>query len=392
MISPTRWAALVILVAVMTAAVRSAPAQSVSRPERVRNAGNLVVAVGGDVLPESNWSAPVDAARLLSSMRVEFARADLVFVNLEEPITSSDAVTSGKNAEEVKAEIDYVLHARNGSIPVMIKRSGVGLVGLANNHMMDYAEPGLLETLGAFRSAELPVVGAGLKREAEGPYIFAKKGRRVAFLAFSDVVPPRSRATSHRQGIASSKNTRDLIGAIRRARQQADFVVLMIHWGGQGSHLITPRQRQLAQIVAQAGCDAVVGMHPHVLQGIEYVGSTPVFYSIGNFAFPAGRADHRESLLVKLVLSGNRLDRVELVPIEVSRAGAPRSAKKLRREEILDHLDTYCEMFNTTVRSGKLERAAEREALVYDSPERARRTVEKPAPKSDSDARRALLE
>ena len=95
---------------------------------------------------------------------------------------------------------------------------------------------------------------------------------------------------------------------------------------------------------------------------------------------------------MKLVLSGNRLDRVELVPIEVSWAGAPRAAKKLRREEILDHLDTYCEMFNTTVRSGKLERAAEREALVYDSPERSRRTVEKPAPKSDSDARRALLE
>ena len=172
-------------------------------------AGNLLVAVGGDVLPESNWSAPVDAGRLLSSMRVEFARADLVFVNLEEPITSSDAVTSGKNAEEVKAEIDYVLHARNGSIPVMIKRSGVGLVGLANNHMMDYAEPGLQETLGAFRSAELPVVGAGLKREAEQPYIFAKKGRRVAFLAFS--------AGLHTQGESFPWNLAAIAAAVNLA-------------------------------------------------------------------------------------------------------------------------------------------------------------------------------
>jgi hypothetical protein len=53
---------------------------------------------------------------------------------------------------------------------------------------------------------------------------------------------------------------------------EADFVVLMMHWGGQGNHLITLRQRQLARAAVDAGCDVIVGMHPHVLQGIEYMG------------------------------------------------------------------------------------------------------------------------
>src|SRR5205814_5506370 len=154
--------------------------------------------------------------------------------------------------------------------------------------------------------------------------------------------------------------------------------VLMIHWGGQSNHLITPRQRQVAHVAALAGCDAVVGMHPHVHQGGEYVGSTPVLYSIGNFAFPAARASHRESLLVRLVFGGSRLEGVELVPVEISWAGAPHSAKGRRRQEILDHLDSYCRMFNVQVKAARLERAIVREALVYDASQPSRSALEKP--------------
>jgi len=71
-------------------------------------------------------------------------------------------------------------------------------------------------------------------------------------------------------GVASSKDEKDLVDAIERAGAQADYVVLMMHWGGQGGRLITPCQRELAPVIAEAGCDVVVGMHPHVLQGIEY--------------------------------------------------------------------------------------------------------------------------
>jgi poly-gamma-glutamate synthesis protein (capsule biosynthesis protein) len=306
----------------------------------------------------------------LDGMRAQFAETDLVFVNLEEPITSCGEVTPFKSRSEVAAKRDYILKARNPEVPKALKQAGVGLVGLANNHMMDYGVAGLRGTLQAFRQAELPVVGAGVKLDAERPFIFQKHGRRVALLAFSDVVPRNFGATETRLGTASAKDDRDLVGAIRRARRQADFVVLMMHWGGQGSHLITPRQRQLARAAVEAGSDVIVGMHPHVLQGIEYIGHVPVLYSIGNFAFASKRPASQESVLVKLEFGSERLEEVELVPVVISLSGAPTPAGQEQGNEILGHLDGYCRMFNSRVQGGRLVACPPRERLVYQAPER----------------------
>lgn len=330
----------------------------------------VVIAVAGDVLPESSWAGAQDTEHFLDGMREEFARADLVFVNLEEPITAANTVTPYKHPAEVAAGRDYVLRARNPAIPRIMKGAGVGLVGLANNHMMDYTAAGLRDTLDAFQAAELPVVGAGLKKDAERAFILEKHGHRVALLAFSDVVPNNYQATETQMGIASSKDEKDLVEAIRRARQQANFVLLMIHWGSQGKHLITARQQQLGGVAARAGCDVVVGMHPHVLQGIEHVGRVPVFYSLGNFAFASKRPAARESVLLRLVFGRSGLEAMELIPVEISSAGAPRVARGGLAKKILAHLDGLCRMFNARIADGRVARAPVRAKLIFDAPRR----------------------
>lgn len=340
--------------------IPSAAAQTLPGSDR------LVIAVAGDTLPESSWAGPQEVEHFLDAMREEFARADLVFLNLEQPITAAHTVTPNKNPADVAAGRDYILRARNPAIPRIIKEAGVGLVGLANNHMMDYTAAGLRDTLRAFREAGLPVVGAGLKLDAERAFIFRKDGRRVALLAFSDVVPRNSEATETRLGIASAKDETDLVEAIQRARRQAEFVILMMHWGGQGNHAITLRQHRLARVAAEAGCDVVVGMHPHVLQGVEYLGGVPVFYSVGNFAFASKRPAGRECVLVRLTFGSRELEAVELVPVEISSQGVPRIANGARGQEILSHLDGFCRMFNTQVQDGRLARGPVREKLVFD--------------------------
>jgi poly-gamma-glutamate synthesis protein (capsule biosynthesis protein) len=302
-------------------------------------------------------------------VRPQFAQTDLVFVNLEEPITSSKQVTPFKSQSEVAAKRDYILKARNSEIPLALKQAGVGLVGLANNHMMEYTLVGLRDTLQAFHQAELPVVGAGFKLDAERPFILQKHGRRVALLAFSDVVPRNSGAMETHLGIASAKDERDLADAIRKARRRADFVVLMMHWGGQGSHLIIPRQRHLARAAVEAGSDVIVGMHPHVLQGIEYFGHVPVLYSIGNFAFASKRPASQECVLVKLKFGPKGLEDVGLVPVVISPSGIPTPAAQEQGKEILGHLDGFCRMFNTQVEGGRLMASSPRERLVYEIPE-----------------------
>ncbi len=340
---------------------------AVAHPPASSSAEEIAIAVGGDVLPESPWRGPQDAAHFLDSLHEEFARADVVFVNLEEPITTSETSTPYKDPEELASRQDYILRARNNALPGFLKHAGVGLVGLANNHMLDYTLAGLKDTLDAFQVAGLPTVGAGLKSQAESPFVFEKRGQRVALLAFSDVVPIHTAATATQPGVASSKEDRSLIAAIQRAHTEADFVVLLIHWGGQGGHLITPRQRHVARLAARAGCTAVVGDHPHVLQGIEYVGHAPVFYSVGNLAYASYRAASQEAILVRLIFGQRKLRRVELVPLVISPAGAPRVAKGARARGVFTRLDDLCRMFNTRVRGGDLMASAPRAPLVFDT-------------------------
>lgn len=347
--------------------------------QQTDDSNRLVIDVAGDVLPESSWKGSQDVAHILDGVREEFSRADLVFLNLEEPVTSSRRITRSKNPAEVRAGRDYILHATNPAIPGILKESGVGLVGLANNHMMDYTITGLRDTLRGFREAQLPVVGAGLKQDAERAFVLKARGIRVALLAFTDVVPTNYDATETQLGVASSKDESVLVQALNRARAQADYVVLMMHWGGQGGHLITPRQRELARVIAEAGCDVVVGMHPHVLQGIEFFGKVPVFYSIGNFAFPSGRPDARESMIVRLTFGTQGLESAEIVPAEISSQGAPHIATGLEGQGILSHLDGFCRMFNTRVEDGRLARGPVRAKLGFDSSKPSRRRGAKAA-------------
>jgi len=361
------WYHFVLLSQVASLAISGLNAEQVpdlhSRQEPSKE--QVVIAVGGDVLPESSWGGPQDGLHFLDGMRAQFADADLVFVNLEEPITKHREATPFKSRSEVAAGRDYILKARDPEIPTALKQAGVGLVGLANNHMMDYTLAGLRDTLHAFHQAGLPVVGAGFRLDAERPFILRKHARRVALLAFSDVVPRNSGATETHLGIASAKDEGDLANAVRRARRQADFVVLMMHWGGQGSHLIIPRQRDLARAAVEAGCDVIVGMHPHVLQGIEYFGHVPVLYSIGNFAFASKRPASQESVLVKLSFGAERLGDVDLVPVVISLSGVPTPAGQEQGKEILGHLDGFCRMFNSQVQGGRLMASAPRERMVY---------------------------
>jgi poly-gamma-glutamate capsule biosynthesis protein CapA/YwtB (metallophosphatase superfamily) len=338
-----------------------------ARAQQAPDSGRTIIEVAGDVLPESSWKGEQDVAHLFDGVHEEFTRADLVFVNLEEPITGTHTVTRSKNPAAVRAGKDYILRASNPAIPGIMKEAGVGLVGLANNHMMDYTTAGLSDTLRLFHSAQLPTVGAGFEADAHRAFILKTNGIRVAFLAFTDVVPPGYEATPDRLGVASSKDEDVLVQAIKGAHQQADFVVLMIHWGGQGGHLITSRQHQLARTAAEAGCDVVVGMHPHVLQGIEYVGQVPVLYSIGNFAFPSSRPAARESLILRLIFGSRSLESVEIVPVEISSQGAPQIVSGADGGEILSHLDGFCRMFNTRVEGGTLVRGPVRAQLIYDT-------------------------
>jgi hypothetical protein len=168
----------------------------------------------------------------------------------------------------------------------VLRQAGVGVVSLANNHVMDYGPSGLAQTMDALSGAGVRFAGAGLDRErACAPAFVTIRGTRVAFLARTGVLVTAPSYAQERSPGTAFLDPTETVAAIKRCRPNAEVVVLLLHWGLEEYRYPSPSQRKLVKQFARAGADVVLGHHPHVTQGIERIGRTVVAYSLGNFAF-----------------------------------------------------------------------------------------------------------
>lgn len=168
---------------------------------------------------------------------------------------------------------------------------GVDIVLVANNHIKDYGEESLVDTLDTLDEAGIRRVGAGRNiEEASAPVIYKINGHRIAYVAAScaeeheDVIWT-SPATEDSPGILGCYDPEDFYEAVRKAAQQADFVIASVHWGYEYLEYYTEEQEAMARELVASGADAIIGTHPHILQGINIMDGVPVFYSLGNFWF-----------------------------------------------------------------------------------------------------------
>ncbi len=165
---------------------------------------------------------------------------------------------------------------------------GVDIAGLANNHVFDYGEESFLDTLSTLEDAGVPYVGAGRNlNEAKAPLYLQANGFTIAYVAASsaeyDIFTPEATATS--PGILWCYDDTLLLEAIREADTHADYVVVLPHWGVEHSTELEGSQIESAHAYIDAGADAVIGGHTHILQGMEYYQGKPILYSLGNFWF-----------------------------------------------------------------------------------------------------------
>ena len=169
----------------------------------------------------------------------------------------------------------------------MIKEMGIDLVTLANNHTLDFGTDALLDTLDTLDKAGISHMGAGKNlEEASEPVMVSIKGRKIAFIGATRVMPEAYWAAGESSpGLLAAYDPSNLIEEIRQAKEQADLVVVYVHWGEERKEMPNEIQTTLAHDIVDAGADLVVGAHPHVLQGIEYYKDVPIVYSLGNFVF-----------------------------------------------------------------------------------------------------------
>jgi poly-gamma-glutamate synthesis protein (capsule biosynthesis protein) len=241
---------------------------------------------------------------LLGAVAPLFKAADVATANLEHALARSGKLMKGKPT----------FHRGNPELAEGLAEAGFDVLTIANNHMLDYGEESLQETLQVLKRHNLPFTGAGRNlEEAATPVVLERKGLKVGVLGYSSTLPqgaaagpdamgvnPLRAATAYRPlrdtdeypGLVPEivtwavpedlERMRDDIWALKR---KADVVLINQHWGTSMTPRVHDFQREIGRAAIDAGADAVFGGHQHVLSAIEFYKGKPILHCTGNLIF-----------------------------------------------------------------------------------------------------------
>ena len=194
------------------------------------------------------------------------AQYDLTIANLEGPITSykSKLVTdSGKAISGFQFTFDPL-------VAFAIKKAGIDIVSLANNHTLNFAQDGLNQTRKILTENNLTYFGSPSNTPAYTATSTCINNICIGMIGWNEF---------------GFVNDELIIDKIKEMRSHVDYLVIYPHWGIE--YQITPSKKQtdLAHKWIDAGADVIIGAHPHVVETVEVYKNKYIFYSLGNFIF-----------------------------------------------------------------------------------------------------------
>jgi len=337
---------------------------------------------------------------LLAPTASVLSKADIGFCQLENPFSEKKLARTGTSGypldkDREPSSFDDQLPCSPADAAALVN-AGLKVCSFASNRCFRMGQEGFLNTLDVLKEKNLHVIGAGRNiAEARKPALLNVKNTKIAFLGYNSVVAPGSEAQADKPGCAPvrastsyqqvdwqpgtppkiitsafSDDLSAMVDDIRKAKEQADVVIMSIHWG---VHLIPAviamYQFEVGHAAVDAGADLILGHHPHILKGIEVYKGKPIFFSIGNFAFeswtghtsPEGKAlykvkpdpeypsylfspECRMTMLLKILISDRKLDRVSFLPALVNKAGQTDllAGNDKRFDEVRDYIQWTC--------------------------------------------------
>lgn len=251
------------------------------------------VMLGRTVMTKSlELNDPIYPMRLVAD---ELQKADLVLINLENPIIENCPLHYG----------GFIFCAS----PVMLDsltHGGVDIVNLANNHTLNYNQNGFDETKQHLNNAGVSYTGDG-NLHAE-----TINGTTFGFIGFDKSQQANPVLTTEERSLVTTSN------------ESVDVLVVSMHWGVEYQDTASPGQEVLAKELVNLGADVIVGHHPHWVQNIDYIDEVPVYYSLGNFIFDQMFEDKvREGLVVRLTFDKKKIVEEQLITTFMSNWSQP---------------------------------------------------------------------
>ncbi|WP_047805994.1 CapA family protein [Pelagerythrobacter marensis] len=306
--------------AVEAGTLRIPPVQLVER-----RADRQLFVFGGDVMGGRRYETPLEGERrlvhdanrredmraLLDVMAPTLRAADLASVNLEITLSARELTTAAPKS--------YVFYA-HPELAETLAWAGVDYAAQGNNHVYDYLDQGLADTLAAVAAAGLGYSGAGFDRAAAiAPWRTQVGGTDWSFLSFvgwEGRAQPNQVAEDAKGGAALGDDA-TIVETVQAESSANRSVVVQYHGSREYSPEPTEESRRRMFAAIDAGADLVIGHHPHVLQGFEFHRGQLIAYSLGNFLFDQYIHETQASMLLKVWMDGSRFARAEIVPIDV---------------------------------------------------------------------------
>ncbi len=291
----------------------AAPAPGTSRTITISWAGDNILGTdpkfGGLTLPAAWERSGRDPGYFFQNVKRYFDADDLTVANFETVLTDRTLPPRPKEGDE------YYHFSGETALAQTLPAGGIDVVTIANNHTWDYLRPGFRDTVGALKKAGLEYVGFGNPGYDGSDYDYSLvrdvNGIGVGLVSYQTWLDTPQIRTKIRSDIASLR------------QRGAAVVIPYFHWGIEAVHEPYEVQRDLARVAIDAGADAVIGTHPHVLQSMDVYKGKLIAYSLGNFAFGGNTnpSDKRTAILqTRVAVRDGRVTGVDyrMIPTRLS--------------------------------------------------------------------------
>lgn len=254
---------------------------------------------------------------------------DFSIVNLECPLTTADKGIQ-KIGRHIKASPKMIGQILNGKFDA---------VALSNNHIRDFADKGVIDTLETCRKHGVLTVGAGKDIEhASRPLIIEIKRKKLAIFNYSE---KEFNCASRTQAGANSFDLINSFNQLRAAKTNVDYRVVIYHGGLEYHYLPSTEMIRRLKFLVDAGADTIVCHHTHRYSGVIYYKDKPIIFGLGNFLVPALKKVKRDwlvGIISKIVFSASGIEH-KLIPIKMAEDfGSITILREDQKDSVLEHI------------------------------------------------------
>lgn len=253
-------------------------------------------------------------------------KADIIFANLETPLLKDCPVTT-----------EGMIFCGSNKNVEGLKFIGINIVSLANNHAGNHDIAGVEETVAVLKQNNIDVTGLN------GSLYKTIHGIHFAFLGYNDITAPQPGIENVDENVITQE--------IRVAKQKADVIIVMLHWGVEYRNQPDDRQIYLAHFIMDQGADLIVSNHPHWIQPIEIYNGKLIMYAHGNFIFDQMWSEEtRKGVIGIYTFYDKQLIDIQFLPIYIQNYGQAEFILGDAKRSVLDHLKIQSEILQQRLR------------------------------------------